>query len=308
MLQALPLDVKILKTKQRIREWVDRFGVDGTYISFSGGKDSTVLLDLVRQEYPDIPAVFIDTGLEYTEVREFVKAVSNVETIKPKMKFTEVIEKYGFPLISKETAKNIFYGRRAKRLGDQHMFDYYINGHRHNKKTGLDYIHMPLPKKWIPLLESDIPISNQCCQVMKKDPAKKYEKETGRHPFIGEMAEDSKERQTQYLHTSCNAFDGKRPISKPLGFWTEQDILQYIKENELEICSVYGNIVEGEGGILKTTGVSRTGCCFCCFGVHLQEEPNKFQQMKITHPKLWSYCIFNLRIGKMLDFIGAKYE
>lgn len=65
MLQALPLDVKIEKTKRRIKEWYDYW--DGqVYVSFSGGKDSTVLLDLVRNVcgYTDVPAVFVDTGLE----------------------------------------------------------------------------------------------------------------------------------------------------------------------------------------------------------------------------------------------------
>lgn len=65
MRQALPLDIKISMTKQRIREWINEFGVDGVYVSFSGGKDSTVLLHIVREMYPDVPAVFVDTGLEY---------------------------------------------------------------------------------------------------------------------------------------------------------------------------------------------------------------------------------------------------
>jgi len=306
MLQALPLDIKILKTKQRIREWVYRFGKDGVYISFSGGKDSTVLLDLVRQEFPAIPAVFIDTGIEYPEIKEFVNTIDNVEIVKPKMTFFEVIKKYGYPLVSKETAKNIYYGRKAKERGDNHMYDYYINGHRHNKKTGLDYIHMPLPKKWLPLLESDIPVSNHCCYVMKKEPAKRYEKESGKHPFIGEMADDSKERETQYLHTGCNGFDSKRPISKPMGFWTEQDVLRYIKDNNLPICSVYGDIVEDDGE-LKTTGFNRTGCWACAFGIHLQDEPNKFQQMKTTHPKLWS-ALEKIGLFKYLDLMGVNYE
>ncbi len=65
ILQALPLEMKVLKTKQRIREWVQHYGTDGVYVSFSGGKDSTVLLHIVRELYPDIEAVFVDTGLEY---------------------------------------------------------------------------------------------------------------------------------------------------------------------------------------------------------------------------------------------------
>src|SRR5690554_2266552 len=99
ILQALPLEMKVLKTQQRIREWITRFGTDGVYVSFSGGKDSTVLLHIVRELYPDIEAVFVDTGLEYPEIRQFVKGFENVTWLRPKMRFDEVIKKYGYPVI-----------------------------------------------------------------------------------------------------------------------------------------------------------------------------------------------------------------
>lgn len=67
------------------------------YVSFSGGKDSTVLLDLVRSEYPNVKAVFVDTGLEYPEIRSFVKTFDNVEILKPKKNFKQVIQEYGYP-------------------------------------------------------------------------------------------------------------------------------------------------------------------------------------------------------------------
>ena len=66
---------------------------------------------------------------------------------------------------------------------------------------------------------------------MKKKPSYRYEKETGRKPFIATMAAESNLRKQEYLKKGCNSFDTKRPASTPLGFWTEQDILQYIKEN-----------------------------------------------------------------------------
>lgn len=102
LLQSLPLEVKVAKTKQRIREWVTHFGKDGVYVSFSGGKDSTVLLHLVRELYPDIEAVFVNTGLEYPEIQRFVKTFDNVTILRPKMRFDAVIRKYGYPVISKE--------------------------------------------------------------------------------------------------------------------------------------------------------------------------------------------------------------
>ena len=90
IMQAWPLEKKIEVTLGLILEWYKYY--DGqVFASFSGGKDSTVLLDLVRRVCADIPAVFVDTGVEYPEIREFVKTVSNVEWLKPKMSFKEIV-------------------------------------------------------------------------------------------------------------------------------------------------------------------------------------------------------------------------
>lgn len=103
--QSLPLSAKVNMTQQRIKAWVEHWGVDGVCVSFSGGKDSTVLLHLVREMYPDVKAVFFDTGLEYPEIRNFVKTFTNVDWLKPKMTFRQVIEKHGYPMISKEVSE-----------------------------------------------------------------------------------------------------------------------------------------------------------------------------------------------------------
>lgn len=111
-MQSLPLEAKVQMSKRRIQEWVDEYGEDGVYVSFSGGKDSTVLLDIARSIYPNMKAVFVDTGLEYPEIRQFVNAFDNVDILKPKMTFKEVIEKYGYPFISKEVSNNVDGARR----------------------------------------------------------------------------------------------------------------------------------------------------------------------------------------------------
>ena len=105
-LQSQTLERKINITITRIIEWYQRYKGQ-VYVSFSGGKDSTVLLDLARRIYPEIEAVFVDTGLEYPEIREFVKTFDNVTTIRPKMQFKDVIDKYGYPVISKEVSNAI---------------------------------------------------------------------------------------------------------------------------------------------------------------------------------------------------------
>lgn len=125
---------------------------------------------------------------------------------------------------------------------------------------------------------------------------KNFEKETGLHPIVGTMAGESRRRFEQYMRGNCNAFSAAHPISKPLSFWTEQDILEYIKRYNIKIPSVYGNIVQSKEG-LKTTGCNRTGCMFCMFGLHLEKSPNRFERMKETHPKQYDY-IMNKLNGK----------
>ena len=146
---------------------------------------------------------------------------------------------------------------------------------------------------------------------MKKKPFKKFHKETGKYPYLGITQDEGFQRQRQYEKTGCNVYDANAPKSQPLGFWTKQDILRYAIENNIEICSVYGDIV-CENGIYRTTGVQRTGCMFCAFGCHLEKYPNRFQKMQTTHPQLYSYCMKKwddggLGMADVLDYIHVPY-
>lgn len=297
--QSLPLKLKIELSKNRIKQFYEHF--DGkVYVSFSGGKDSTVLLHLVRSLFPEVPAVFVDTGLEYPEVRSFVKSFDNVITLRPEMPFNKVITEYGYPVISKEVAQFIEDNRKNPNGYTAQKFD---PNSDYVKKYGSRFCLA----KWNYLKDSDIKISSQCCRIMKKTPAKKFEKESGLKPFIATMAAESNLRKQEYIKKGCNSFESKRPASTPLGFWTEQDILQYLVENNLPYCSVYGEIKQDKNGKYYTTGAKRTGCMFCMFGVHNEKSPNKFELMRETHPKLHDYCINKLGCGRVLDFIGVKY-
>ena len=147
--------------------------------------------------------------------------------------------------------------------------------------------------KWLPIAR-DMPflVSHYCCNVMKKSPNGIYQRQTKRHPFIGTMATESRLRKTAWLQHGCNAFEGNKIQSQPLSFWTEQDILAYIQREGLDICSVYGDIVQDENGKLHTTGCNRTGCIFCAYGCHLEKKgEERFIRLKDTHPKQYNYCI-----------------
>lgn len=301
-LQSLTLSQKISMSEDRIKEWYKYYN-GLVYVSFSGGKDSTVLLDLCRNIYNNIPAVFVNTGLEYPEVLKFVKLKSNISIIKPDMMFYDVIEKYGFPVASKIVSRQIREIQNPTSK-NQKIRNLYLTG---MTGDGRQSKYFKIAKKWMNLANSDIKCSEQCCNVMKKKPLKKYEKETKRKPFIGTLAQDSWARTAAYLKSGCNSFTGTQVRSAPLSFWTEDDILNYIKNNNLDYCQIYGDLIEKDG-ILKFTGEQRTGCMFCMFGVHLEKEPNRFQRMKCSHPKHYDYCINKLGLGKVLDFIGVKYD
>ena len=326
--QALPLNLKIAMTKTRIREWISFHGVDGVYVSFSGGKDSTVLVDIITKiGYDNVPLVFVDTGLEYPEIREFVGTYGDrVTWVKPQMNFRKVIEKYGYPVISKDVAQCVYdVNTQAKRYGCDkretklwhRSFDPegdYTKKYPQYSRVRYDFLN-----------DAPFPISHKCCDQIKKKPSKVYEKETGRVPIIATMASESRIRTTQWLIDGCNAFNVKRPTSKPMSFWTEQDVLKYIKLNNLQICSVYGDIVEDVGekkqdvdgqlslsdvfgfenvGLFddkdahpfKTTGCSRTGCMFCLFGCFARDYDN-FERMKETHPKQYEWIMKPWNMG-----------
>jgi len=388
-MQAAPLSVKISLTRDRIRQWINEFGEDGVYVSFSGGKDSTVLLDIVRKDYPNVPAVYCDTGLEYPEVRDFVKTFDNVTILKPKMNFKEVVNKYGFPFISKEVSECVYGARRylesinggeypreltaeliakvdelacrnlrggVRQQMEKAQGDGLLQQTRGTSqkefpqrwrqvkgigeyRAGVDFHTMVqnvrvqralgiLPKKGLAdldslpgykdrsqyscaryqfFLEAPFEIGQRCCKVMKKDPFHRYQRETGRKAMTAQMAEESRLRLQSWIKYGCNAFNTKDPKSNPMMFWTEQDVLQYIKEKHLPIASVYGEIVRDtevagqmnlfdyglseESDLLKTTGCNRTGCMFCLYGIHLEDHPNRLEMLKNTHPKIYEYIM-----------------
>ena len=292
-MQSLPLQAKIQMTRQRIRAWIDEFGEGGVYVSFSGGKDSTVLLDIVRKDYPNIEAVFVNTGLEYPSIRQFALSKENVTELRPTMNFRDVIIKYGYPIISKEVSRNV---GDVQKLGKQcfayRMFDGSIAGSVYDKTN---YLY---------LLNAPFKISSKCCDIMKKNPLHKESKK--KKPITAQMANESRQRLSQWIQNGCNAFDLKSPVSNPMSFWTEQDVLTYIHTYNLTIADTYGQVVVKNDGVdgqmnihdylgdyrgcqYETTGCKRTGCIFCGFGI--TQDKQRFVRLFEQEPKLCDYVM-----------------
>ena len=308
-MQSLPLRAKVLMTQQRIRDWYEYWN-GNVSLSFSGGKDSSVLKYIIDHMYSDVPSVFCNTGLEYPEIRKFAQAQPNVTTVYPKKRFVDVLKDCGYPIVSKEISAHVYYGK-TEHPGQVH-YDC-IHGLRMYNGEKSRYN----ADRWEFLLDAPFNVSHLCCDYTKKEPLKTYEKQTGRKPIIATMACESQRREAAWVKTGCNAFESKRPVSKPLSFWTEQDILHYIKENNVPYCKeVYGDIVVkpkpddipgqinvvdylnqySPEDILTTTGAYRTGCVFCGFGCHLDKNPNRFERLKETHPKQYAYVIGGGRV------------
>ena len=288
--RSLNLDQKIIMSTKRIRAWHEWF--DGqVHVSFSGGLDSTVLLHLVRSIYPDVPAVFSNTGLEYPENVRFARGTENVHEVRPDKNFRRVIDEYGYPVVSKKIAQ---YLHEVRMAGDRQTAT------KRLRLTGIrsdgTFSKMAkIPDKWLYLVDAPFKISHRCCHWLKKRPLRQASKRFG-YPFVGTRADESNERELVYLQLGCNAYDTKAPRSTPLAFWLDKDIKEYINFFNLSYSPLYD------------MGYDRSGCMFCCFGVHLEKYPNRFQKMQKTHPKWWDVCINRLGVGRVLEHINVPFE
>lgn len=274
-LQALPLDIKIRKTQLRIEEAMNRFG-GNIYMSYSGGKDSDVLLDILFRMYPNIISIFGNTHTEYPETyiqrkKQIGKGKRIIQADAP-MTFNQVVNKYGYPMFTKKVAGNIRCYRNAR---SQKVID-----------TVLGYMGRQMKKY---LKYKDMPFSDMCCSKLKHGVVDKLAKKKGFEcAFVATTTEESQYRKDSWLESGCNAFDRKAGAqSRPLSFWTEKDIWEYINTYDVDVCDLYH------------MGYERNGCMYCGFGCQFETPINRIQRLSLTHPK--AYGVWERNYKKYFD-------
>lgn len=269
-MQSLPLDAKVRMTQQRVIEWYDYWN-GKVYVAVSGGKDSQVLAHIVKGLYPDVPCVFVNTGLEFDSVRLKGFEICDI-SLKPKMSFIDVVKKYGYPVISKTVSHNVGI---AKRSPHGNVAKRYFSGDISGSRFDCSRY------KW--LIDAPFRVSDRCCEVMKKSPSHKYALQNDSKAILGTLADESQIRYKNWLKYGCNAFGTNNPSSQPLSFWNDSDIWEYIQKYNLNVAEVYNT-------------EHRTGCVFCMFGITQDKE--RFLRLKQIEPKKYDFV---MRGGKFDD-------
>jgi 3'-phosphoadenosine 5'-phosphosulfate sulfotransferase (PAPS reductase)/FAD synthetase len=285
-LQKMPYEWKVEHAKDVVREFVEHEGMNGVYVSFSGGKDSLVLLHLVRSIYPDVPAVLANTGIEFPEQVKFVRTFPNVTEVHPIKHFPKILKEEGIVYPSKEVAMYI-----KDALGGA---KYAINGLKGLDTKGNENKYKARFKKYAHLLDCGVKISPNCCLLMKELPLKNYEKDNGRSPLIGIRAEESFRRAVGWTKSGCNSFEGKRAKSTPLALWMESDVLRYIDENGIKLSPMY---TDG--------GMKRTGCMFCPVPIAHGDYKN-IEYARSKYPKLFDAIMIKFGLLEMLQKVSNK--
>lgn len=283
-LRDMNLDSKIIQSKYLIRQAVTEFGIENIYISYSGGKDSTVLSHIAKTMYPNILHIFANTTNEYPETLEHIKWEkeknnTNIISVIPKdshgeiWTFKKVVSTYGYPMFSKRVSNAIRTYQHAK--SDT------------TRRHSLDYIKRNF-KKYDDFKE--LPISDKCCDKLKKEPIRRKAKELGmKCAILGILASESYQREKDWLEYGCNVFyERKDNQSRPLSFWTDDDIKEYIERYNVKISSLYSK------------GYTRNGCMYCGFGINMDSNNcNRFQLLKKTHPTQYRY--FNDQFKELME-------
>lgn len=244
---------------------------NNSYISYSGGKDSTVVSFLFDLAIPSnkIPRLFLNTGIEYREMLKFVKAQAKEDARilihNVGVNIRDMLNTYGYPFKSKEHALKVSVYQHSG-LGKT-VLNYIGKG---DKKTFL----CPEILKYQFTPQFTLKVSNKCCYKLKKEPAEKWAKENGKTIDITGMRQS--EGGLRLSHSSCAVFSkGKLQKFHPL-FPVPDSFVEYVvRKYDISLCKLYQS----------PYNFKRTGCKGCPFSVDLAKQLDKLEALLPTEKK-----------------------
>ena len=328
-MQALPYEVKVKRAELRAREYIEKLDDMELNAHVSvGGLDSIVLLLFLRKIGIDVPAISV-SALEDKSIQRIHRELG-VIPIAPGKSKVQILQEYGFPVISKKIAGRIetLQNPTDKNRTVRHAI---ITGECGAQGHYAKNSRMKLPKKWLEQFAgyenenegvnyriAPFKVSNKCCLYMKEQPCDKWAKEHKSRPYLGLMASEGGQREEALTEHGCNYF-GKGVIrSAPFAPFLRQDLLQLALDLNAPVPEIYGTIERRPDGTLYTTGAQRTGCSMCGFGVHMEQRPHRFDQLRVRNQKEWEFwmyrCVKDKETGevygwgKVLDYIGVEWE
>ena len=242
---------------------------NNAYLSFSGGKDSTILHYLLDIALPNnnIPRVFIDTGIEYQMIKEFALKMAEIDKrfviIKSLTPIKPMLEKYGYPFKSKEHSLRVYQFNRG--TNDKYIKKY-LTGFDHNGKP-TTFI-CPKILKYQFEVSGKYNYSNLCCYKLKKEPAHKYEKSSGRKIVITGMRNEEGGNRAK-LGCIITSTKGKLLKFHPLIKVNEEWENWFIEKQGIKLAALY----------YPPFNFKRTGCKGCPFAIKLQEELDTLEKL-----------------------------
>lgn len=325
---AMPYEAKVCLARQRIWEWYDECRRnDKDYAVSVGGLDSITLLCLVREELgADTKGVSVSV-LEDKSIQEVHKQLG-VIAIKPLKSKIQILQEYGFPVISKLNAAKI---ERLQTPGDTSpIIKAYMTGYT-GPWGGFGYnARFKLPDTYVELFGglyghfrpdlnckcAPFKVSDKCCYWLKELPAAQYQQEHNIWPFLGLMQSEGGRRQYSLRNHGCNYIGQTTARSCPLNYFTRQDLLQLALDLNVPVPEIYGQIVRDLDGTLRTTKAQRTGCSMCGFGIHLDRRPHHFDLLREQNPQEWEFWMYRCVTdetgtygwGRVLDWIGVGWK
>jgi len=334
--QKMPYDFKVNYAQTRAWEFYNECGRRGLECHVSvGGLDSITLFLFLQSIGIHVPGISV-SYLEDQSIQRIHKQLGItrlLSAIKPDgthWNKVEIIRKFGFPVLSKETASKIelLQNPTPDNITVRHAIITGETGEYGGNRTGT---RMKMSQKWLNLFAGSeneaegvnyktapFTVSSKCCYYLKEKPCDDWAKEHNSVPFLGLMASEGGRRQKSLMMNGCNYFGATTIRSAPFAIFNRQDILQLALDLKTPVPEIYGTIERKPSGELYTTRAQRTGCSMCGFGIHMEQRPHRFDRLREDNEKEWHFWMYDCCIdevtgehygwGRVLDYIGVPWE